>query len=688
MNGTAGIKNFLASWLIALVLASPVVAGPLPAERGEIAHEIRCTVEFSEADLLFDQWEGYDLVTMKGAGVVSLPGKPILPEKTLRVAIPPGTEAVRVEARRLRSLEIPGSYSLMPGQEPRRTSERSSGSFIGPDEAIYGLRTAFPGALAVLEHQGDLAGQGIVDLSVYPLQYMPAERRLELSVLVEIIVSCRNAAVPENPLREGYAHFTDRQQRTYRQMLEAMVMNPGDVRMSPPPGLLTTALPDGEYDHVIITSAEFASAFLPLVDWHTQKGVRDTVVTPGWIYRNYDGPGDTLEIRQFIADASSNWGTMYFLLGGEHATVPFVYRNYQGEDTPGDQYYSDYDGDWTHEVFVGRAPVETTEEVATFVEKVLMYEKDPPLTDYPLNVLLLGFDLDSSTPCENLKEVIDGYLPSHLNVTKVYDSDPGDHYLDANAALGAGQNLVNHADHCGSTVMGVGCVNHGWLLSIWDVAFLANNDRTSIVVSMGCWPNAMDVSDCIAEHFVVRNPGQAGVAFNGNTRSGWYWVGDPQGLSCQLDRDWWRGIFEFGQNELGRAITWDKHQFPTGGFNAGLKKHCEWTFNLLGEPEMPLWLDTPDSLGVSFPGSIPFGGHEFTVLVESGGTPLGGARVCVMKKGEVYEVGITDDAGRVLFTVSPSESGPMDVTVTAQNHLPYEGTCQVVPPHARTPIRQ
>ncbi len=667
-------------------MINPLRAG-VPANPGDdITHEVRFTVKFLEGDLVREMVGDYDLFSLRDGSVYSEPGKPVMPEKSLSVAIPAGTEVVRVEARPLETIDIPGLYRVMPGQPPRRTSEKFSGLTIGPDEVIYGSRRMFPGELVVLDNQSDLAGQQIAHIRLYPLRYVPAERRLVLHEMVEVVVSCRVMANSASPAGESYDRFTDFQRRTYEEMLKSMVMNPDDVELSPPPGERSSRLPSGEYDHVIITTLEYAEAFIPLVDWHTKKGVRDTVVTPGWIYRNYEGPGDTLKIRQFVMDASSHWGTMYFLMGGEHSSVPFVYRLYQSEECPSDQYYSDYDGDWTHEVFVGRAPVESVDEVTIFVDKVLKYEKDPPRTDYPVNVLLLGFDLDSSTPCENLKEVIDGYLPDYFNVTKVYDSDTGNHYHDANDALEAGQNLVNHADHCGSTVMGVGSVNHGWLLSNWDVAFLNNDDRTSILVSMGCWPNAMDQNDCIAEHFVIYNPGQAGVAYNGNTRSGWYYIGNTEGLSCQLDRDWWRGIFQYGQNNLGKAITWDKHHFPQGGWDMGLKRHCEWTFNLLGEPEMPIWLNTPVDLDVSCADHLPIGNQELVVEVWSSGEPLEGARICVMKKGEVYKVALTDTSGLATLPVHPSTHGRMDVTVTAADHIPFEGTCRIVPPHEEVPL--
>ena len=47
-------------------------------------------------------------------------------------------------------------------------------------------------------------------------------------------------------------------------------------------------------------------------------------------------------------------------MGGEHYIVPFEYRTYYaGESTPSDQYYSDYDDYWVHEVFVGRFSIQS-----------------------------------------------------------------------------------------------------------------------------------------------------------------------------------------------------------------------------------------------------------------------------------------------------------------------------------------
>jgi hypothetical protein len=368
-------------------------------------------------------------------------------------------------------------------------------------------------------------------------------------------------------------------------------------------------------------------------------------------------------------------------LGGENVTVPFVFRTYyEGENTPSDQYYSDYDNDWFHEVYVGRVSVGSTTEINTFINKVLKYEKNPPRTGYLLDVLLIGMDLtippdNPRTPAEELKDYIDSnYIPPQFNITKVYDSDPTpphNHRTDALAALNAGQNLVNHADHSNYNVMCTGDLNHGWCIYNSDVDNLTNNDQTSIVVSLGCWPNAMDQSDCIAEHFVLYNPTQAGVAFTGNTRSGWGLVGNPYGYSGTLDYEWWAGLFTRNKYNLGRTLVDSKHRYSTPG---AIDKHCEWTFNLLGEPEMPVWTDSPDSFAVTNPDTLTKGTSSFSVHVEDSTThaPVESAYVCLWKVNEIYLTGYTNASGDIAFNPLACTEGTMNVTVTKHNYLPSQ----------------
>lgn len=645
------------------------------------ATDVSYTVDFSVSDVRFGTVGEYDMISMTSASMMSELGKPVVPAKYIGIALPAGMRAVRAEARAVTTQDIPGTFVVMPGQPPVQIGYLHNGIQVEPDDAIYRSSALYPAKLARLESQGNLAGQQIVWISVYPIQVQPAQKKLIFHERIEITIQCVATSIADNPYCEEYHTFTEHQRRLYTEMLERMVINPEQVVVQVEPGAPSLLVPPGAYTHVIITSSAFASYFEPLVEWHTQKGYKDTVVTTEWIYANYTGPGDTLQIRQFVMDANTNWGTVYFLMGGEGSIVPFCRRYYYGEYpdqiTPSDQYYSDFDDDWIHEVIVGRASVETEEEINTFIGKVLKYEKNPPLNDYTLDILLIGMDLSPSTHSEELKEAVDSYVPGYFNINKVYDSHSGNHRDSALYYWNQGMNIVNHSDHCNVTLMGIGTENHGWYITNTDVDFLTNDNEPCIIISDGCEPNAMDYNDCIAEHWVIYNDNQAGIAFNGNTRHGWGYVGSPASLSGELDLWWWYGVFTQNQNDLGSAIVYAKHSF---GAVSGIRAHCEWTFNLLGEPAMPIWTNTPDILEVTydpFVGAAP-GTYTVTVKDNDGVTPVQDALVCCWARDqnphEMYETAYTNASGNAVLTVSPTTPGDtMFITVTANNYLYYEG---------------
>ena len=140
------------------------------------------------------------------------------------------------------------------------------------------------------------------------------------------------------------------------------------------------------------------SAFQPLADWKTQKGVPATIVTTDWIYNNGGYSGSHVEkIRSFVQDAYNTWGTTYVLLGGDIDVVPCKNTTFLSVDpdpVPNDAYYADFDGDWVCELNVGRAsvtgPGNGTGQIGTFVNKVLTYETNPPLTNYAKDAGFFG----------------------------------------------------------------------------------------------------------------------------------------------------------------------------------------------------------------------------------------------------------------------------------------------------------
>jgi hypothetical protein len=677
------LRSRLALMLLPLALAA-MCASTAPAARdagGQTGMEVTHTVTFSHQDLTFQTLLGYDVVRLDDDGRIGEPGEPMLPSRTLRFAVPEGMRVTGARVVGIESTALEGVYELMPVQPVRRISDPPGPhDFVAPDSEAYASTAPYPTRVVRFTHQTDLAGQAMAVVEISPLSYIPAEQRLILHTSIEFVLEgapgyCCGDYLPRN--------VDARQRAALEQAVREMVANPDDVAVRVSPGLPLgeRGVGPGDYEYVIITQSDWVDDFQPLAEWKTKKGIPANIVTTDWIYNDggYSGNNQN-KIRMFVQDACANWGTSYFLIGGDTNVVPCHSKYLMGDSIANDTYYGDYDGDWTCEAHVGRAAVRTPYMIDVFIDKILTYEKTPPLTAYAKAAGLFGFDLYSygSGEGEDCKADIDSlYIPNDWTLRKEYDSESGGHKYDVIAYLNDGNNLVNHIDHCSEYSIGVGYTNHGTTLSNGDVSALTNGDRQSIFYSIGCWPNAYDEYACIAEAF-VQNANGGGIAFVGNSRYGWYSPFSDDYYSLRFDRYFFRSLLQQGNYKLGQAFS--DHKNDAYQYDQTYQ-YIFTELTLLGDPELPIWTENPGSMTVVHDETLVAGETtDFVVEVKEGGSPVLLATVCLWKGDEIYEVGATDGYGEATFNITPETTGMMDVTVTAVNRdlLPYEGQAEVV----------
>lgn len=641
--------------------------------------------EFVEKDFQFIKHSGYDIIKIKDGSYLNHPGRPFMPFKEIKVALPFDMKVLGVRLLETDVREVESEFYIFPAQKPLPIgSEIALQQLIEPELSVYESEDRYPPEPVVFISQSDLAGQSVAVVRLYPYQYIPRLKRLVFNRILNFVIEGETGYRCGDYLPEKMA---DNNRTIIEHALSSMVVNPEQVKLTVSPVLDKTAkdIPEGNYEHVIITSAGLASFYQPLVFWHIQKGVRDTVITTDFIYADYQGADNQEKIRNFIIDARNQWGTLYVLLGGEDDIIPFRTRVYKVNAVPSDEYYGDLDDDWLYEVFVGRVSAADSAQVTCFVNKVIQYETNPPPGDFSRSVTLVGMDLTQVevppyyvlTAAEEMKEILaQDCLPESLVVTRIYDSEPGLHKTDLVTALNAGQNLVNHYDHSTYLSLGVGYLNHGEELVAADIGNLTNVNHCGVVFSLGCDANKIDYNDCIGEHLVIYNENRAAVAFIGNTRNGWFYIGEPNTLTAQLDMEWWRGLFVHDQYRLGEALAWSKNNNPTSD---STWLYAQWTLNLLGEPEMPVWTALPVSLQVIHPFQVETLADSVTVHVEdNAGMELSGALVCLWKGDEVYARAYTDADGDAVAALPTMTEGEMLVTITGRNLIPYQGVIEVV----------
>ncbi len=672
----------LVAWLVS---AMSLGGGRLLAQEG-----VGKTLElrFDPDAIRFEHIGEFERVFLRGLEVVAQPGEPSLPCRIVSVLVPGEWEGLSIEAEPGEFQNLGSGHRVFPRQKPQVLSLGAHKTVAFPLQtgvaSIYESDGPFPSFPARVVRVKALKERTLVTAVVCPFRYWPKSGRLEIAKDVKV----------------RFFGTKEAKQLSYKLQNAEVARWLADYKLTEAGTRQESAsirdLPFAEY--VVVTSESFVPTFEPLVRWKNEKGVTAKAVSVEWIYRNFAGFDHQEQIREFLKFARREWGTRWVLLGGDVWTVPMRYAfamdceaNYADNENniPCDLYFSDLDGSWEAngngvfgevddgvdgfpDVYVGRAPVQTYDEVRTFVWKDSVYERAPdPRT--VLKMLFLGEVLwnnpyTDSGEGKNLIDLL--YVPERFDpITKLYESLGNESVEAVVEALNSGYNFVNHDGHAWYTVMGVG---QGYLRRS-DVQGLTNGSRLPLVYSIGCWPAAFDL-ECIAEDF-VNNPNGGAVAFIGNSRYGWGSPGNPHfGYSDRFDQQFYRFVFQENVVEVGRALALAKAYYMPFARQENVYRWCEYEINLLGDPELPLWTDVPAELSVHHPDTISAGATSVEVLVSADGKPCSGARVAVSQGGKLLGIAFTDAAGFASVPVDSLEPGVTGkVVVTGRNLLPYEG---------------
>jgi len=679
---------------------------------------------FSEDDFFFDRRDGYDLVDFKNGEKIGEIGKPDLPLKLVHLLIPNDSE--------VESLIVIGkSYKIMDGEylvSPAQPDEKTDGTiekiWVPPDSQIYDSDSLYPGKLGEIVESGFLAGNRIVTLALYPLQYRPKSKKLFLYTDLDLELKLRSST--KVSLSSIIKRRSYQASKIYAGVLNEMVDNKSDLSsysfQGPYYSLSKASEGNSEgYPYLIITSSELKSAFLPLLEWKTKKGIKTEIVIVDSILNTYTGRDDPEKIRNFLINAYQN-GTIWVLLGGDEDVVPVRYAYPTNTSTPPavtsqqicDLYYSDVDGEWDKDndgiwgepgddspdiypdLFVGRVPASDSGEVASFVEKLLLYEKNPGngSTNYLTSALWM---------CSDQMRDFSGGVGQHVLASQYVGSS---FFQDLSTLIeapsGSAENPISpDGGNCIQTMdQGWGIIAvlaHGtpncfvtksnqtnqlpksWVLTSpgendgnGHLPSLSNQGKYGIMYSIACKQSAIDVDKhpemgsepCVGELYPL-SQNNGGVAFLGNTR--WGWVG----TSYMLLEKFLQYLFaDSTEHHLGIAEALSRCSYP-------LYRDLNYGHNLFGDPEMPVWTDVPQELTVTHPSKVLPGLQTIDISVTSEGVGVSDATVCLSLNQRIMFLGTTDQNGLLSCEANLDDLGEMSVVVTKPDFIPFEGTISI-----------
>ncbi len=665
------------------------------------------TFTFDPGDLRVSQVRGYDELALRECVVDAGPGAPRLPMRVFTFTVPDGEKVVGVEVVSLVSEAVPGRFNILPGGGEHAELP------VRKDEDIWNLDGPYPSQVAELGGSGFMGGRRVASIILHPVRLNPAEGELLFSREVHVrIMTAASNEIGVRCERPGARRpaLIDREFSAQARALEREASGKGAGGGAETSGTFQpTEFPslDGSLvEYLIVTVDELASEFQRLADWKTSCGVPAVVKTVSWIEANYPGGVDLPEkIRLFIRDAYQNWGTVWVLLGGDEEQIPIrlAHSNYY---SPGDwlitcdMYYQCLDGNWNAdgdhlygegyeggsapgdsvdfypEVFLGRLSVEDVSEAGTCIDNAMAYRKTPS-SGYLKKALFLGevvfpvgWDpgdpvyLDGAEICDQAAQ----WFPSDWDTVKLYEINGNENHDAILDEMNAGYGIVNVVNHGDAFKMS--CSDDSYLY-LSDMDSLQNSGKMGFIYTSNCNLSQVEL-DCYNEH-LTQNPDRGYIGAIGSTRFCFPHAGRD------FQEEVFRLMFDAGVTRQGEIHALHKLPFAPVSTNDG--SAYRWTilsYILLGDPELPIWVDEPQTLDVVHSGSMSLGDSLYAVQVSSAALPVPGVTVCLWKQdtGE-YARGLTDDAGQIDVSFEPGSTGDVSLVVIADGYLPYETTVSV-----------
>ncbi len=429
------------------------------------------------------------------------------------------------------------------------------------------------------------------------------------------------------------------------------------------------------------------SWFLDLVEWRHKQGYHVTVATTS--SNDNDGLNGSSEnaINNYIESAYYGTNSPEIVglvgdVGGSYNIACDYYEwgeswwSYQGAS---DVRYTYITGnDLLPEVVIGRISADSSSDLANIINKTIEYEKGNRQSDswFERAALIgdptVGSGVSPAITCQWIKE-----LMIQFGVDNVFaDLNGGGNALSDFLVdqFNAGILYYNYrgiyeAPGCYLTNSMINSMNNGY--------------NTPFATIITCGTGDYDYDDD-SEEFIrigsVTNPkGAVGCVGMSTT-------GTHTAYNNIIDMGIYDGIFSKNLSYGGSAVTngriaiYETYPSNPGDCVGAFSAYC----NLMGDPALHLWTDTPKDFAIDLPSEIPLGSNHLDLIVrDTNDNVVEDARVTLLLGDDViFKTGYTDSNGFISFNWENYSVGELYVTVTKKNYRPSENSIQITDDYA------
>ncbi len=467
-----------------------------------------------------------------------------------------------------------------------------------------------------------------------------------------------------------------------------------------------------------------------LAKWKNKKGVKTVILSN---FSLYDGRDDAERIRNMIKSYYAKENIQWVLLIGDTDILPVrmvynpdVLRFGEGKTEtisgeyykPTDFYYADLSGtwdsdedgnwgespedneygldeiDWTPDVYVGRFPASSVEELEIMVNKTLKYETNPESGDWMNRMLLAGgvssysiSGLSGSGEYESTltSYIIQNYANSVVNYTHLVKEEGNLSRSSLNSYFNEGYSTVIMAGHGSPTKYYIDTSATGF--SSDDAEESSNDHMPSLVYLDACSTSSYDNDISLGEKLINNTIGGA-IGVIGGLRVNWYFEDDYYlaALNRGNAKLFWKEFFENKKFQQGRALYDSKVAYMNsdyykigsqigdkiiqGSTDLDYERKNILTYNLLGDPEVDIYTNIPKKAMNPFTEDIYEGQLVSVIIKDVDGKVIPRARVHLEGSNGKYSTVYADYDGNAKFRLPNQANEFYNATITGHNLSP------------------
>lgn len=602
------------------------------------------SIRFDGSDLerqtLVREFENYDFIGIDGEAIITEDGSPALPHVSRFYRIPAtgGVDLVVMSAE----YELIENYNPLPytaeGHEFRKESRNPN---------IFNRDEWFPANIAEMSEPMIMRDFRVVTVRINPVQVNPVtgQARVYRDIQVDIVPNNEPGYNEIERVRRPSGSWTP----IYQQLIENLDDAALDDATTTPGTYMIFARTNDQVNPWVDSLALWKKRsghdvlVMQAANWSASQII--TEIRDAWLEAPDESP---LEYVCLIGDPQASWGLP--VSGGSDYDHGYALANTLDD---------------IEDIGVGRFCASSGTDLANIFGKTVGYERNPHMADptwFRKAFLYAGISLELTSNYTTFQWLGD-MLKRNTAIDSVYlltHSGNQVNNSDITSQLNAGRGIFLWR---GSWIGGMGN----------EVAGQCNNGaRTPICLTVTCATGSFEFGTAVSESWVLAGTAaspKGGVTGLGMATSGTH---PPENLCVTGGLGYAIAVTE--TEHIGHCVNQAKAWLvPTFGAGSSSQQNFTRWFNLMGDPGLSIWTDTPQIVDVTHPGSLNVGARSMSVHVadDASGDPVEGALVTAWKGTDCYVKGLTDANGDVVLPIQILSAGNLMLTVTKRNLKPY-----------------